>query len=170
MAHYVGDACQPLHASMFHDGETPDDKGVHEAYETKMVTSKRREMIAGLAEALAHAQPMPKVLDHRAAAAAVVGLMHATFERLPPHEVIAAFRDTQGHVDPMWEALGQKTIECIAEGCRTLAMLWSSAWAEAKAAAPPATEVDPAALRDLYMNPAFAPSMFLPDFIQANIW
>jgi hypothetical protein len=170
MAHYVGDACQPLHASRFHDGETPEDKGVHEAYETKMITSKRRELIAALAEGFKTVKPMPRVHDHREAAAALVGLMHETFKRLPPHEVIEAFRQTEGHVDPMWEALGVKTAECIVEGCRTLAMLWSSAWAQSGAKPPPSTEVDSTALRDLYMNPEFAPSMFLPAFIDANIW
>jgi hypothetical protein len=70
----------------------------------------------------------------------------------------------------MWEALGVKTAECIVEGCRTLAMLWSSAWAQSGAKPPAATEVDPAALRELYMDSTFAPSMFLPAFIDADIW
>jgi hypothetical protein len=170
MAHYVGDACQPLHASMLHDGETEADKGVHSAYETAMVTSKRSEMIAGLAKALQDTTPMKNVHNHKEAAAAVVGLMHSTFERLPPMTVIKAFRKTQGHVDPMWEEVGELTIECIAEGCRTLAMIWSSAWAESGAGAPAAQQIDRDKLRDLYMDPTFVPSMFLPPFIDAGIW
>ena len=48
MAHYVGDASQPLHASRFHDGRTEAEEGVHGDYETKMMTSKRREVVTGL--------------------------------------------------------------------------------------------------------------------------
>ena len=45
MAHCVGDACQPLHSSFMHDGDPndldeqgrPRARGVHSAYETKML-------------------------------------------------------------------------------------------------------------------------------------
>lgn len=47
MAHYVGDACQPLHVSKYHDGREQTEKGVHEAYETKMVGRKRKEISRG---------------------------------------------------------------------------------------------------------------------------
>jgi hypothetical protein len=70
----------------------------------------------------------------------------------------------------MWEEVGELTIECIAEGCRTLAMIWSSAWAESGADAPAAQQIDRDKLRELYMDPTFVPSMFLPPFIDAGIW
>jgi hypothetical protein len=68
MAHYVGDACQPLHISYLHDGdpEQPTKKtvhhkngtvetvkqplgmGVHTAYEDDMVNSHRSQILDGL--------------------------------------------------------------------------------------------------------------------------
>jgi hypothetical protein len=44
-------------------------------------------------------------------------------------------------------------------------MLWSSAWNESDAPAPAADPVSRAALRDLYMDPDFAPSAYLADRI-----
>ena len=72
--------------------------------------------------------------------------------------------------EAMWAALCEKTVTCIAEGCRTLAGLWSSAWAEAGAAAPPAAEVDPDELSARYLDRSFAPSLYLPEFAAAGIW
>ena len=53
MAHYVGDACQPLHGSVLADG-FPDGrgKGVHSAYETSMIDHHATEIVAGLQTAL----------------------------------------------------------------------------------------------------------------------
>ena len=173
MAHYVGDACQPLHASMLHDGATEADKGVHAAYEDDMLDTNRPEMIEALGKALADVKPKPHVKGHRAAGLAVVELMHETFERLPPMTILEVYRKvhTQPHrSEAMWSALGEKTVECIAEGCRTLAMLWSSAWKEAGAAAPAAEEVKPEELSKRYLDRTFAPSMYLPEFVAAGIW
>ena len=53
MAHYVGDACQPLHVSRFHDGRDPKHpSGVHSAYEDKMLDQHREDLITGLDTAL----------------------------------------------------------------------------------------------------------------------
>ena len=72
VSHYVGDACQPLHASMFSNGYTDQPKteqvthktgpkagtvedksshvgdGVHESYETHMIDRKSKEIVAQL--------------------------------------------------------------------------------------------------------------------------
>ena len=173
MAHYVGDACQPLHVSMLHDGQTDEDKGLHAAYEDDMLDTHREELIDQLGEFLTAVDPKPKITGHRNAALALVQLMHETFERLPPMTILTTYRTAkqQPHrSETMWSALGDKTVECIGEGCRTLAMLWSSAWAEAGAAAPPAQALSHTSLIDHYMDQDFARSMFLPEFIDAGVW
>ena len=78
---------------------------------------------------------------------------------------------TQPHrSEAMWSALGEKTVECIAEGCRTLAMLWSSAWAEAGADAPPARARNRDRLATLYRDPDFARSYFLTELVDVLPW
>ncbi len=170
MAHYVGDACQPLHTSRFHDGRTEEEEGVHSDYETAMVTAHSDDLIAGLDAALAQAAPMQLIQGHRAAARAVVELMSRTFDRLPPETILDAWLtakrdDIRGNAHQLWAAVGQATIQCMADGCMTLAMLWSSAWAESGAAAPGNQVISRADLRDLYMDSAFAPSVYLPDHV-----
>jgi hypothetical protein len=170
MAHYVGDACQPLHASRWHDGRNPAEKGVHSDYETAMVTDERAAIATGLDAALGDAEPMDPITSHHAAAVAVVELMHRTIDRLPPDTLIDAWvtaKHGASHPsgDALWQLVGAPTIDCLADGCRTLAMLWSSAWKEAQARSPAANPVSVDDLTRLYLDPAFAPSTYLPDHI-----
>lgn len=92
--------------------------------------------------------------------------MSETFDRLEPLHICDVFKQVKGDLDEMWDALGPATIGCMADGCRTLAMLWSSAWAEAGTGAPHAAAVPQAALRDLYLDPNFAPSLFLTEMVE----
>jgi hypothetical protein len=170
LAHYVGDACQPLHASRWHDGRTPAEKGVHSDYETRMVTDERAAIATGLDTVLAGAKTPAVITGHHAAATAVVELMHRTIDRLPPATLIddwvsAKHGAAHPRSDALWQRLGQPTIDCLADGVQTLAMLWTSAWKEARAKAPAATPASIDDLTRLYLDPAFAPSTYLPDHI-----
>ena len=170
MAHYVGDACQPLHISQFHDGRPGDPEGVHTAYETRMVTSRRKQIIAGLASRLKNATPMPLITGHQEAAQSLVALMDRTIKRIDPSYLCQAYVDTEGHVGPMWDTLGKKTLDCMADGSKTLAMLWSSAWTESGAATPSAKPLDRPALNKLYRTDTFAQSLYLTEYAQRGIW
>jgi hypothetical protein len=170
MAHYVGDACQPLHGSRFHDGRDETEEGVHSDYETAMLTSKRREVVAGLDRKLRNASPRPRITGHRTAAVEVMELMERTARRLPPTVLLDAWVETGGRSDDLWDELGRKTIDCLADGVRTLAMLWSSAWKEAAVAAPPATALDRDTLLAICTDDDFARSMYLPALRAAGVW
>ena len=170
MAHYVGDACQPLHVSRCHDGRNPEEAGVHSDYETAMVGARRKEIITGLSHRLANVQPMPLINDHHQAGHAVVALMKRSINRLPPEVICQTWVDSNHHVVQMWDALGKKTMDCLADGCKTLAMLWSSAWAQAGAAAPSAQPIDRDALKALYMDQDFGSSLYLTEYATGQIW
>jgi hypothetical protein len=163
MAHYVGDACQPLHVSQFHHGRSAAEANVHSDFETKMVGANRKAIIDGLATKLRRARPLTRVKGQAKVAQATVALMDRTFKRIPPEHLCDVWVQTGGHSDQMWAALGTPTIECMADGCRTLAMLWSSAFAEAGARAPAATAADRTKLRNLYSDHAFVPSQYLTE-------
>ena len=68
--------------------------------------------------------------------------MARTARRLPPERLLDAWVQTGGRSDDLWDELGKLTIDRIADGVRTLAQLWSSAWAEAGVSAPPAQALD----------------------------
>jgi len=141
---------------------------VHSAYETAMVNSRRREIIDGLGVALTAPDPRPLLRGHRAVAVAVVELMQRVVALLPPEEICDVYARSHA-VANLWDALGERTIECIADGCRTLAAIWSSAWAEAGAAVPQGT-ADRDRLRELYSDAAFAPSLYLAELDTALTW
>jgi len=68
--------------------------------------------------------------------------------------------------DDMWEALGKKTVTCMAGGCLRMASLWASAWREGggnKIAASKLGEVGQDELMDLYNDKSFLPAFRLQD-------
>lgn len=143
LAHYVGDACQPLHGSRFADG-LPDGTGdgVHSAYETAMIDHRDTEVVAGLSQALASEEvdrPV-QIRTGQGAAVAVVRLMDRTATRIDPEQLSRAYAATQvgrTAANPtknrtvttaLWEQFGADTVRNMADGVLTLAMLWESAW------------------------------------------
>jgi len=152
LAHYVGDACQPLHVSYLHDGDPlrpqqvqhtshgqPVVKteaygaGVHSAYEDDMVglPTSRAAILAALAKT-------PKVAkaellaDGKAAAVATVKLMRTTIGRLPPMDIVEAYVAHTSADGPMpdylWKQFGAATIKAMVDGTHLLAVVWESAW------------------------------------------
>ncbi|MGO4298865.1 S1/P1 Nuclease [Leifsonia sp. RAF41] len=179
LAHYVGDACQPLHGSMLADG-LPDGTGtgVHSAYESTMIDRHDAEIVAGIAEATAKAAAPAVVASGAEAAAAVVDLMDRSAKAIDPHDLVTAYAtvatkagDTSVAVtDALWSRFGQKTIGVLVDGALILAMIWQSAWkaADGNALFTPAqlAAIDTATLQKLYEDPGFVPSLTL-DQIEA---
>ncbi len=145
LAHYVGDACQPLHGSQYADGLGDPDKtgaGIHSAYETAMVDHRGTEVVAGITDALA-AKVLPKprqVRTGRGAATAVVRLMDRAAGRVDPETLVLAYaatqvgRTTKGPTSnrtvttALWEQFGTGTVLNMTDGALTLAMIWDAAW------------------------------------------
>lgn len=131
LAHYIGDACQPLHVSKLHHGSSEAEEDVHSTYETAMLNQFADELIAGLAETRATwAGPEIRCETGHDAAVAAVELMRRTVTRLPPERVIKVYNDSAGRsrTKKMWEALGDDTVNCIFDGSLTLARIWEGAW------------------------------------------
>jgi hypothetical protein len=170
MAHYVGDACQPLHVSFLHhgrEGHAGEDK-VHSVYETQMLDRNTLDLVLKVNEATKHLKAIKSVNNGFEAAVAVVDLMRRTFEFIDPMEVIDAYNETdgRGRIKHMWEVLGQKTAESIAAGAQTLAMLWDSAW-QAGGAPNKTKAITHEKLMQLYNDATFAASERL-DTMAAN--
>jgi len=170
LAHYVGDAAQPLHASRLHDGSgAAQEKGVHSQYETKMMDRFRKEIVAGVAGALANVQIASRFQGAQRAAEATVELMQYAASVMSPQRIIdvyVAARQTSNVNDALWAALGKDTIDVVAESAMYLAEIWESAWLEGggenigwnhMVAVPHATLVK------LYKSKTFLPSNYLED-------
>ena len=137
LAHYIGDACQPLHVSHLHHGRPghPEEADVHSVYETKMLDQRAAELVEGVNRILDKVSGSLKTFRGGANAAHVtVELMRTTLKLIDPLEVIEADNAEAGRdrIPHMWEQLGGRTIRTIANGSRTLAVIWQSAWNEGK--------------------------------------
>jgi hypothetical protein len=175
VAHYVGDACQPLHVSRLHHGRPghPEEERVHSVYETSMLDRRAAEVVAGVNAALAGAAAVASVVGGHAAAVAVVELMGKTFKTLPPLEIIEAFNAASGEarIPHLWDATGERTIACLAAGSRCLADLWESAWSEGNGTAIAADRLGPVdrrTLRRLYNDETFLPALRLREMEEAG--
>jgi hypothetical protein len=171
LAHYVGDGCQPLHVSRLHHGYPgTGENAVHSAYETTMLDEHAAEVVSGVNADLAD-QPHrpPLVTGSSEAADAVVALMQRTIVAIPPAEIVSVFAAHPGpdQTAELWDAFGTATLQRLADGARTLAMLWTAAWQEGGGEALAAEKIAPqstAALQNLYNTKSFAPSVWLKDW------
>ena len=198
LAHYVGDACQPLHCSQFDDGDpfhNPDGTksdhflphgkalghGVHSAYEASMLDTNYDEAIKGVSHALTGKHGMKLVASGREAGFAALELMRRTRHNLNPKDIVDEFialgkaKKTRQADVLLWEKFKKPTITCIADGCRTLAMIWESAWASAGGNAISTDQLKPvskARLKKIYEGQGFVPSKPLGQidpFLQSQV-
>ena len=169
MAHYVGDACQALHISALHHGEDASESGVHSDYETALIDHKAEELFDGV-DAINRKVAKKELIgpDGREAAKLILELMKKTVDTLPPERILEVWRNEKGRgkYDRMWAELGDGTIENVANGAHTMAVLWQSAWVNGNGAAIPQDDLGPIAkkrLQELYSDKEFVPSMRLSD-------
>ena len=154
LAHYVGDACQPLHSSYLDDGDPfrqPDGTvvtkpldhgkgyghGVHEVYEKDMIDEKAvLTLIPALRTKLNTPHTMTLVTGGQAAGFAIVELTRRVRGAIKPMDIVEAYAKSltalakNKRAGNLWDKFGTETTAAMVDGCRTLAMLWDSAWAE----------------------------------------
>jgi hypothetical protein len=163
MAHYVGDASQPLHCSYLHHGVPPMRKvsgreypvprdsdefqkfkesreaKIHGIYEESMLEVDTASALAAIDESLDRRQAVKVDKSGHGAAKAVITLMSGAQGRLSPMAIIDADDPTQGpkaRAEALWnnKKIQKATIQSLADSVLVLAALWSSAWAAGKGA------------------------------------
>jgi hypothetical protein len=176
LAHYVGDACQPLHVSRLHHGhpDKPNENPVHSTYETSMLDRRAAELLTEVNAKVRRVKLPAKFTGGKQAAMAVIDLMRHTFETLPPEEVIDAFNAAAGlqRIPHMWDVLHDRTTTCIAGGCAVLAGIWQSAWVEGNGGAIPTNKLgaaDPGVMTTLYNTKSFLEAFTLQEMEQKKI-
>jgi hypothetical protein len=177
LAHYSGDACQPLHVSRLHHGIPPVKKGtvayqVHSVYETLMLNQHAAEIVDGISAAVTNEAVKSTFSGGHGAAQRVIDLMRATFKKIPPADLVAAYNEgtsPDDRLQHLWDNFGQATIEVMADGCLCLADIWASAWKEGggeqTASSGDLGPADVHALADLYNRSSFLPSVGLQELV-----
>jgi hypothetical protein len=188
LAHYVGDASQPLHGSVLSDGiksaqpDIPRDsssrkdkdgnklpayrgEGIHSGYETQMINMAARKglLFPEIRKNLAANHGMRLARDGRDAALAVLATMRDVAAILPPRRLIDAYErsfepGSPSHTQALWNEFGSETGKVMALGARALAMIWDAAW-KAGGGTVDAGRIDPAVLRSHYEDPDFVRSV-----------
>jgi hypothetical protein len=140
LAHYVGDACQPLHSSQHSDGLNGASTGVHSTYEDNMVNAHADDIANGIGDAIKNLSFTPRAIKSpRDAAKATMDLMIFAQQTLPPETICQTYNDARpgggknasknpAVLDALWEKCGEQTIEVIAAGAITLGAIWAAAW------------------------------------------
>ena len=96
LAHYVGDACQPLHSSQHSDGLNGASTGVHSTYEDNMVNAHADDIAAGIADAIKNLNFTPRAIHGpRDAAKVVMDLMIFAQQTLPPETICQTYDDAR---------------------------------------------------------------------------
>lgn len=184
LAHYVGDACQPLHGSMYADGDpyrTVDRlrpqsgrtetvryaSGIHSAYETKMLDRFKGDILTAAGQRLPANHGLPLATSGHEAASATIRLMASVADIIDPKSICDRFEELGGKptvpvIRGLWEDYGSDTVDVMVLGARTLAMIYDGAW-RAGGGLPAAAlaEVPRAQLRALYVDRDFVPSLSL---------
>lgn len=181
LAHYVGDACQPLHSSQHADGLNGASTGVHSTYEDNMVDKYADPIAAGISDAIENLSFKPRrISSPRDAAMAAMDLMAFAHQTLPPETICNVYNEARSGthtsatkdeavLQALWQACGQPTIEVIAAGAVTLAALWDAAGAGAAAGwrnLPAFAKED---LMKIYEDPKFLPSLHLQYLGQSEL-
>lgn len=187
IAHYIGDACQPLHCSYLDDGDpwrNPDGSdanellphstgygaGVHHAYEAAMIDQNVEEIVGSLNNLIGNTHGMTLVNSKQEAGLATIELMRRTKAAIAPADIVERFiqikeQGESRHISKLlWQSFGDKTIEVIEDGCRTLAMIWDSAWEDGGGPNLPDSlikEISQTELQEIYEKQDFLPSVEL---------
>jgi hypothetical protein len=193
LTHYVGDACQPLHISMYHHGDPADfivktktdpDTGkvkktrvavaekVHDVYETQMVSDpeNRANILKGLART-PKVKSAELIQTGQDAAEAVVALMRSTIGKLPPIKLVQALNAGKGNYPSLAKAFyakfGAKTIKVMQDGTHLLAVLWESAWILGKGESNVTSlaSIGEPAAKNFYQNPNNVPSCYISEIV-----
>jgi hypothetical protein len=139
LSHFVGDACQPLHGSIYADGfknQQNGGSGIHSAYESNMIDRYATDIVNGVQGIIGKMpEKFADIRTGRDAAKATIQLMDRAATRIPPAELIQTFIDAGGKkniraYDALWNDWSNETIETMADGARVLAWIWDCAWRE----------------------------------------
>ena len=158
LAHYVGDASQPLHCSYLHHGEPPmkvrngrlypvphssaefeafkktAPSKIHGIYEQQMFEVDAPALLGAVNVSLAGSAPLDvSIASGHDAATALIEMMHGAFVRLPPADIIAADDPSLGptaRAKRFWNNLSirNRTVASLTDSVLLLAALWQSAW------------------------------------------
>jgi len=185
LAHYIGDACQPLHGSVLSDGykdqaeEVPTNtggtkiawpaKGVHSAYENKMIDDYTTNLFDEIERQIGASVTFSPIQSGHDAAVAVIALMAEAQSLVPPGKLCDKYIElgsgtSKATIHGLWQAFGKETAKTMYNGAALLALVWDAAWNAGSGENTAIDKLGPIpelALQKLYQDENFLPSLDL---------
>lgn len=180
IAHYVADACMPLHNTKYFDGyddATDEEKKVHSYIDDNILSRSQGEVLVGAFGLIDTDRPFEEVKGGEKWGQRMMALMAFTYDEVKPKKIIDTYNETIGEsysyrYEHLIEEIGDELKTCIAEGTFRLAELWHNAWQEGKGNEVPVSdlvEVPEDALSALYLDKeGFLPCHHLRDLTVNN--
>jgi hypothetical protein len=149
--------------------------GVHVAYEDTMIDARIGDIMEKLntmlddSQSAVNKEKIIAINTGQDAAFAVLQLMKATQEDIPPVDIVETFKkakkDKADITKALYDAYGEKTVVILARGCLYLAAIWEAAWKIGKLStrfkAAGLVKIKQQLLINLYKDPRVLPSMQL---------
>lgn len=189
LIHYLGDACQPLHCSIYNsgnpnrvvpkpiaEGNKLEADGVHGGYEDDMIDYGYQEQALQkkLKAAVKRQETDPSetidsITSGKEAAQAVIKLIGATRDTIDPEKIVDKWVELIGtkksdKAPLMWQEFGDDTVECMARGARYLAAIWTAAWEVKDKKIAQNHKCKREDIQDLYDEPDFVKSVRLDEY------
>ncbi len=190
LIHYIGDACQPLHASYLSQGDparvvkrpTADTMiyeadGVHSGYEDDMIAYgyQSKDLADALSTRITELknESIADITSGYDASKAVIALIHATQKDISPRAIVDKWvelkrkgEQKKDKAKAMWDRFGDDTVTCMARGTRYLAKIWQSAWdlGNGDRNIGSGSEIKAGTVSGLYNNPDVMPSVGLDQY------
>ena len=185
LAHYCGDAGQPLHGSVLSDGykdqaeEVPTRtggtkkvwpaKGVHSAYENKMIDDNTADLFDEIERQNSASVGFSSIQSGHDAAVAVIALMAEAQKLIPPDKLCDKYIElgsgtSKATIHGLWQAFGKETAKTMYNSAALLALVWEAAWnagSGENAAIDKLGPIPEAILQKLYQDENFLPSLDL---------
>ncbi|KPL25461.1 MAG: hypothetical protein AMJ75_01050 [Phycisphaerae bacterium SM1_79] len=180
LAHYMADACMPLHNTKYHHGysEAPDEqKKVHNYVDNNILSIQQGSLLNDAFSAIDRDRSFLTVEGGQAWGQRTMDLLVYTYDQLKPTRIINAFNETidlhwRSRYSYMIEKVGEPLCECIAEGTFRLAEIWENAWQEGGGDSVPNSQlvaVPEQDLSGLYLDKeGFVPCRLLKDLTVAD--
>jgi hypothetical protein len=190
LAHYVGDSIIPLHMSVLHHGDAPrvrrdteeyqqykrtPEYKVHSIFEQRMFEVRTTELLTAINTQLSGTSAQPTVTGGDEAIRRAFELMAWSFNHLPPRDIIDSddpyLRPSERAI-LLYDAVGDRAADCVAEGCLALAEFVESAWREGNGDAVLSNVgqqiYEEGEMEGLYRSGTFLPAMNMQDYIAAG--
>jgi len=175
LAHYIADACMPLHNTKYHHGlvnASKKEQQVHNYIDNNILSAEKGELLRQAFSSIGSNPPFQRIDGGRDWGQRTMALLVYTYTRLHPKKIVETYNETLGwdwrrRYNHVIAEIGVPLRRCIARGTVRLAEIWENAWRQGGGNAladSSLVQVEKPDLSELYLDKdGFLPCRLLKD-------